>query len=184
MYFSNTVLFFSIIFDDALSAAIPVSNQQYSPNKAIFERANPHIDNTAIVKRANPTIGAGIDIKDPQKGGKLVPREGVPISGAFSNAFQMMNYAVTSPGPTNDAVFAKYFAPEDKEVVMHVFKRLLGYDDDDDTGDEDNEGAAVLSNINVIAGEDDPEDPSPAALEGFDEENPNLILSEYVWWAW
>lgn len=181
MYLSNTILFFGIIFDSALSATVFVSDRQYPPNRAIVERANPHVGNKAIVKRANPTIGNGIDVNDPQRGGKLVPRDGFPTSGAFSNAFQMMNYAVTSPGPKNDAIFAKYFDNGDKEVVLNVFKRLLGYDDDDDTGDGDNEGAAALANINVIAGSTEEDDDAPAALEGFTNEYPDLILSEDAW---
>lgn len=38
-----------------------------------------------LIKRTNPSIGEGIDITDESRGGKLVPREGVPASGAFSN---------------------------------------------------------------------------------------------------
>lgn len=181
MYLSHASLLTSIVLNGALSAAVSVPNRQYSHKRAIVERANPHIGNKAIVKRANPTIGDGIDVNDPQRGGKLIPRENLPTSGAFSNAFQLMNYVITSTGSANDAIFAKYFNDEDKEVVLNVFRRLYGFEDDDDTGDEDNEGAAALANIKIIAGEDDPDDPAPAFLEDFADEFPNLILRDDAW---
>lgn len=113
---------FSILVVDALAAALPASDAQYISHKAIAKRTNPTIGGKILVKRAEPTIGDGIDVNDPQRGGKLVPRPDFPTSGAFSNALQLMIYATTLPGSTNDAVFRKYFNEEDK--LSSICKRM------------------------------------------------------------
>ena len=79
-----------------------------------------------------------------------------------------MSYATTS---SDDAVFRKYFNPGDKATVTAIFDRLLG-------GDGATDGAAALANIQVIAGEDDPDDPAPAELKKFDEGEPNLVMTD------
>lgn len=43
-----------------------------------------------VEKRTNPIIGQDIDVNDPDRGGKLVPRSELATSGAFSNAQQMI----------------------------------------------------------------------------------------------
>lgn len=157
----------------AVSFTVPVSDRRHTSNKAILKRVNPTLGGKAILKRANPTIGEGIDVNDPNRGGKLVPRPGLPQSGAIDNALQLMYYATTtSDNPNNDAVFRKYFNEGDKQVVMDVFNRLLGDDD---------RGAAALANIRIIAGDDDPNDPAPASLAGYADPDPELILSEDAW---
>lgn len=173
MHFTTTAVSFSFFLVGAFSAAVSVSERQYDPHRALVERSNPHVGEKFIAKRANPTIGDGVDISDPQRGGKLIPRADFPISGAFSNALQLLNYATFFDGAKNDAVFAKYFNVEDKQLVLDIFNRLLG---------EDGLGAADLANIKVVAGDNDndPDDP-PAALEGFDDPDPNLVLSEDAW---
>lgn len=160
MHFTKSAVSSSILFVGALSAAVPVPDR-------------PSTSHRTIAKRANPSIGEGIDVNDPHRGGRLVPRPNEPTSGAFSNALELMSYAISLPGATNDAVFRKYFDMGDRQVVMDVFDRLLG--------DDHTSGAAALANIKVTAGDNDPDDPAPAALEGFDDVEPNLILSEDVW---
>lgn len=173
MHLTKSGVFLGVLFASALSVAVPAPERRHRSLEAIAKRANPTISNKPIVKRANPTIGDGIDVNDPQRGGKLVPRPDLPTSGAFSNALELMSYATTTPGATNDAVFGKYFNPGDKQIVTDVFNRLLG--------DDGTSGAAALANIKVIAGDNDPNDPAPAALEGFDDPDPNLVLSEDAW---
>ena len=131
-----------------------------------------YVSRRTLFKRADPSIGDGIDTNDPQRGGKLVPRPGEPTTGAFRKALQLMSYAVTLSGDKNDAIFRKYFNPDDQQVVHNVFTRLLG---------DGSNGAAALAYIKVIAGDNDPNDPAPAALEGFDDPDPNLVLSEDAW---
>lgn len=81
-----------------------------------------------------------------------------------------MSHANTATGATNDAVFAKYFNLGDRQNVTDIFNRLLGPDGVS--------GAAELANIQVTAGEDDDSDPVPAALEGFDDPDPTLELTD------
>ena len=73
-------------------------------------------------------------------------------------------------GETSDYIFAKYFNPGDRQIVTNVFNQLLGPDGVS--------GAAAMANIKVISGDtsDDPNDPAPAALEGFDDPDPILVL--------
>ncbi|KAK2756849.1 hypothetical protein FQN53_008549, partial [Emmonsiellopsis sp. PD_33] len=119
-----------------------------------------------------PRLGDGIDVNDPLRGGKLVPRPDLPrSSGAFSNAFQLMNYVTT--GLFKETIFNKYFNPGDRDLVMSLFNRLLG--------DDQVSGAPALRNILVKAGPDDPSNPAPAELEGYDDPDPHLILTEDAW---
>ena len=53
---------------------------------------------------------------------------------------------------------------------MNIFNRLLEPDGVS--------GADALASITVTAGEEKPEDPAPAALEGFDDPSPDLILTD------
>lgn len=160
MHFTKSAVSFSILFVGALSAAVPVPDRPYTSHRT-------------IVKRANPTIGRGIDVNDPHRGGKLVPRPHSPTSGAFSNALELMSYATTLTGAKNDAVFRKYFNMGDRQLVMDVFNRLLG--------DHHTSGAAALANIKVIAGDNDVHNPAPALLEGYHDPDPKLILREDAW---
>lgn len=173
MHFTKPAVFLSLLSISTLSVAVPAPERRSTSHEAVAKRANPTINKNFIVKRAEPTIGDGINVNDPQRGRKLVPRPGLPTSGGFSNALQLMSYATTTSGDTNDAVFRKYFNLEDKQTVHDVFNRLLG--------DDGTSGAAALANIKVIAGDDNPDDPAPAALEGFDDPDPNLVLSEDAW---
>lgn len=160
MHLIKLAVFFSVIFVRTLSVAVSTRER----------RSTSH---DAILKRGNPTIGHGIDVNDPQRGGKLVPRPGFPVSGAFSNTLQLANYVTTTPGATNDAVFKKYFNPEDKQIVKAVFNRLLG--------DDGVSGVAALAKIKVVARAHEPGDTAPAFLEGFDDPEPNLVLRENAW---
>ena len=51
-----------------------------------------------LAKRTNPKIGEAIDVNDAARGGKLVPRHGLPTTGAFSNAQQLLTYALFDSG--------------------------------------------------------------------------------------
>lgn len=51
-----------------------------------------------LAKRTNPIIGEAIDINDAARGGKLVARPGLPTTGAFSNAQQLLASALFDPG--------------------------------------------------------------------------------------
>ncbi|MCJ1277988.1 hypothetical protein MMC21_005802 [Puttea exsequens] len=167
MHITKSTVSLSVLSFTALSAALPAP--EGSSPKAIAERANPSINNKALLKRAAPTIGAGIDPNDPHRGGRLLPKSpDQPTTGGFSNALELMSYATTS---SDDAVFRKYFNPGDKATVTAIFDRLLG-------GDGATDGAAALANIQVIAGEDDPDDPAPAELKKFDEGEPNLVMTD------
>lgn len=75
----------------ALVHAIPL--QGLSSTSALSARSK-------LMKRTNPIIGQGINVNDPARGGKLVPRANLPTSGAFSNAQQMLAYAVFTKGTT------------------------------------------------------------------------------------
>ena len=160
MHFTKSAVSFSILCIGAFSVAVPVPDR-------------PHTSHSTIVKRANPTIGEGINVNDPHRGGRLVPRPNFPTSGAFSNALELMSYATTLPGATNDAVFRKYFNMGDRQVVMDVFNRLLGNDHAS--------GANDLANIKVLEGVTDPLESSPAELENCNDPNPKLVLDEDVW---
>ena len=86
-----------------------------------------------------------------------------------------MSYATTTASDdTNNAVFAKYFNPGDKNTVLAIFGRLLG-------GEDATGGANAMANIKVTGGEVEPGDPAPAALEGYEDPDPTLILSEDAW---
>ena len=86
-----------------------------------------------------------------------------------------MSYATTTEtDPVNSAVFAKYFNPGDKNTVMAIFARLLG-------GDDATGGAAAMANIKVTGGDVEEGDPAPAELEGYEDPDPTLILSEDAW---
>lgn len=73
----------------ALGGAVPLQNVSATAARSARNR---------LMKRTNPIIGQGIDITDPNRGGKLVPRPDFPTSGAFSNAQELMAYAVFTPG--------------------------------------------------------------------------------------
>ena len=170
MRFTKSTLFHGVLFVGAFAAAVPAPEGLSTSYKAIARRANPTIGKDVIRKRADPTIGNGIDTTDPQRGGKLISPPGT-TSGAFSNALELMSYVMTLAGDsTNDAVFAKYFNPEDKQIVMNVFRKLLRPDSISST--------AELANINVISGEDGSDDPAPAALLYYADPNPDLKLSD------
>ena len=162
MHFVKPAALLSIFSVSTLALAVP--------HEAIAKRTDPTVSKNALGKRADPTIGSGIDTSDPHKGGKLISPAGT-TTGAFSNAYELMAYA-NSGGPTSDAVFAKYFNPGDRQIVTNVFDRLLGPDG--------TTGAAAMANIQVISGDtsSDPNDPAPAALEDFDNPNPNLVLTD------
>ncbi|KAL8736942.1 MAG: hypothetical protein Q9181_002168 [Wetmoreana brouardii] len=163
MHPMRTAIPLGIFFTSRLSSPVPTSERNISPRKIVKERANPSISNDALVKRAEPTIGDGIDVNDPLRGGKLVPRPDTPTSGAFSNALELMSYATTTPGDKNDAVFRKYFNVGDRQIVMDVFNRLRG----------DAMGAAELANIRVVAGDpnDDDDDRYPAEPMSVNDKN-------------
>lgn len=116
-----------------------------------------------------PRIGQGIDVNDPNRGGKLVPRPDLETSGAFNNAYQLLNYATTS---ANDAIFRKYFNEGDKQLVMDLFNRILG---------DGGHGAPAMTNIIVEAGDDDEENPAPAELINYDDPEPTIVLTEDAW---
>lgn len=59
---------------------------------------------------------------------------------------------------------------------MAIFARLLG-------GDDATGGAAAMANIKVTGGDVEEGDPAPAALEGYEDPDPTLILSEDAWWV-
>ena len=141
----------------AFALANAASNMRYVPRNT-------------LAKRANPTLGNGIDTNDPHRGGRLVPRD--DTNSAFQNALQMMSYVVRLPGDKRDAIFRKYFNPEDEDIVHRVFERLLG---------DDEEGAAALQNIIVEGGPNVPENVAPAEMEKFDEPQPTLTLSDDAW---
>ena len=162
MHFVKPAALLSVLSVSTLSLAVP--------HEAIAKRADPTISKNALEKRANPTIGSGIDTSDPHKGGKLISPAGTS-TGAFANAYELMAYA-NMDDATCTAVFAKYFNPGDRQVVTDVFNRLLGPDGVS--------GATAMANIKVISGDtsSDPNDPAPAALEGFDDPDPNLVLTD------
>ncbi|ERF75830.1 hypothetical protein EPUS_01196 [Endocarpon pusillum Z07020] len=54
------------------------------------ETSNP----SRLAKRTNPILGKAIDVNDAARGGKLVARQGLPTTGAFSNAQQLLTYAL------------------------------------------------------------------------------------------
>ena len=151
----------------ALSLALPKPEGQ---SHALSKRADLKIKSARLSKRDDPKIGNGIDTNDPQRGGKLISPPG-QTTGAFANALELMSYAVTLPGDTNDAVFGKYFNSGDKDTVQNVFKKLLG-------GAQSTSGAKELGQITVTNDEPDEGDPAPAELTGFDDPNPNLLLSD------
>lgn len=49
-------------------------------------------------KRTPPIIGEDIDINDKSRGGKLVPRPDLKISGAFAEVQEMLAYILFTPG--------------------------------------------------------------------------------------
>ena len=173
MHLIRLTVFLIVIFVSTLSVAVPSRERRPSSHDAFARRADSTVGNNAIRKRANLAIGHNIDVNDPHRGGKLIPRPGFPVSGAFSNALQLANYVTTTPGATNDAVFKKYFNPEHKQIVKDVFNRLLG--------DDGVSGAAAFAKIKVVAGADEPGDSTPAVLEGFDDPEPILVLRENAW---
>ncbi len=59
---------------------------------------------------------------------------------------------------------------------MAIFARLLG-------GEDATGGAAAMANIKVTGGDVEEGDPAPAALEGYEDPDPTLILSEDAWWV-
>lgn len=161
MQLIRITLFSSLLLAGSLSAAVSV------PNEAIFERANPQIVEKTTAKRATPTVGDGIDLSNRHKGGKLFPNSSV--NGAFDNALTLLRNAITK---IDSSIFAKYFDVADRDLVLNVFRRLSG---------EDGLGAAELANIVVKWGEDDLNDPIPAALEGYNDPNPNLTITDDAW---
>ena len=120
-----------------------------------------------------PRIGEGIDVNDPDRGGKLPPRPESETSGALNNAYELLAYATsTSDTPKNNAIFAKYFDSGDKQLVMSLFNRLLG---------DGAHGAPAMTNMVIVRGDTDPNDPAPAELQDFDDPEPQLILTEDAW---
>lgn len=120
-----------------------------------------------------PRIGEGIDVNDPARGGKLPPRPELETSGALNNAYQLLAYATsTSDTAKNNAIFAKYFNSEDKQLVMNLFDQLLG---------DGVHGAPAMTNMVIVGGETDPDDPAPAELVQYDDPEPQLILTEDAW---
>ncbi|KAL8791164.1 MAG: hypothetical protein Q9195_006003 [Heterodermia aff. obscurata] len=130
----------------------------------VLSAAVPAKDPTAhrLAKRDVPFIGEGIHTDNSDKGGKLLDSDS-STSGALHEAFELLDYAISA---SDDAVFAKYFNPEDKQVVMDVFSKLLG---------EHKTGAAELAQITVDAIE------GPAASECFAYPDPDLILTQDAW---
>lgn len=169
MYFTKSTILHTALFAGTLSVAIPAPERPVTSHNAIAKRANPTIGKSAIAKRETPRIGDGIDTSNPFQGGKLVSPSGTS-SGAFATAMELIYYANTATGARNDAVFAKYFNPGDRQNVTLIFDRLLGPDGVS--------GAEALVNIQVISGEEEPGDPAPAALEGYEYEDPNLVLTD------
>ena len=162
MHFVKPAALLSIFSVSTLALAVP--------HEAVAKRTDPTVSKNTLGKRADPTIGSGIDTSDPHKGGKLISPDGT-TSGAFANAYELMAYANTA-SPICDAVFAKYFNPGDRQTVTDIFNRLLGPDGAT--------GAAAMANINVISGDtsSDPDDPAPAALEDYNNPDPNLVLTD------
>ncbi|KAI0400451.1 hypothetical protein F4802DRAFT_482233 [Xylaria palmicola] len=119
-----------------------------------------------------PMIGQGIDTSDPSKGSKLLPRPDLETSGAFNNAYQMLEYATrTADSDSNKVIFQKYFDAGDKQLVMDLFKRILG----------DGSGAPAMTDIIVGAGNDDEESPAPAELVNYDGPQPTILITEDAW---
>lgn len=174
MHLTRLSFLLSSLLAGALSAAVPAPDAHSSPNP-LFKRTNPTIASNPLSKRADPTIGEGIDTGNPQQGGRLQGTN--PTNGAFAEAYELMSYATTTAtDPVNSAVFAKYFNPGDKDTVMAIFARLLG-------GEDATGGAAAMANIKVTGGDVEEGDPAPAALEGYEDPDPTLTLSEDAWWV-
>lgn len=79
----------------AITDAVPLSRVSVPLRRSVLN---------ALQKRTNPIIGQGIDTNDAARGGKLVPRPDMPTSGAFSNAQEMLAYALFTPLGTFPAV--------------------------------------------------------------------------------
>lgn len=90
-------------------------------------------------------------------------------NGTFSQANELMSYAVTLPATSVDPIFNKYFSPGDKNTVLNMFHRLLG--------DDDVSGAPAMSNIKVVGDNNTPPG-MPAYLDDFDDPGPTLGLND------
>ncbi|KAL8740394.1 MAG: hypothetical protein Q9190_006902 [Brigantiaea leucoxantha] len=143
-----------------------------------------------LAKRTNPIIGQGIDINDPQKGGKLVPRPNFPTSGAFSNAQEMLAYAVFTPEvgiDSNSPIFTHYFLEEHRDRVKRVMLRLMGNPASMDQ--VKNDGAAELGQI-TFQGIDTPNTGDDAGCdregtimytEYYDTNSPVTVVCDDAW---
>jgi len=89
-------------------------------------------------------------------------------NGAFAQANRLVYYATQCSESGANPIFRKYSNPGDWETVDRMFERLLG---------ADNRGAAALSNIKVVAG-DETEANVPSYLSGFDDPDSHLGLNE------
>ena len=76
----------------ALTSAIPLHN--FSSFDAFSARHRP------VKKRTPPIIGEGIDINDPVRGGKLIPRNGLATSGAFAEAQELLSHSLFTESTT------------------------------------------------------------------------------------
>ena len=143
---------------------------------ASLAAAAPHAQTSSgrgALKRDNcnyPRLGDGIDVNDPDRGGKLTPRPELETSGALNEAYELLNYATTtSDSPRNNAIFAKYFNSGDKQLVMDLFNRILG---------DGTHGAPAMTNMVIRAGDVRPGDPASAELVNVDDPEPQLILTD------
>ncbi|KAL8640178.1 MAG: hypothetical protein Q9228_002879 [Teloschistes exilis] len=126
-----------------------------------------------LAKRTNPSIGKGIDVNDKDEGGKLVPRQGRPTTGAFSNVQELLDYAV--------------FDSEHRDKVKKVLLKLMG--DPTSRKDHKNEGAGKLGQI-TFQGVDTPNTGDDAGCtkpgtrmytEYYDTEAPVTVVCEDAW---
>ncbi|KAL8671364.1 MAG: hypothetical protein Q9168_004146 [Polycauliona sp. 1 TL-2023] len=144
-----------------------------------------------LVKRTNPIIGEGIDVNDKARGGKLVARPNFPTSGAFSNAQQLLAYAVFTPlrGINSDSpIFKHYFLEEHRDKVKKVMLKLMG--NPASMGDVKNDGANELGKV-TFQGVDTPnndDDDAGCAKEGtrmyteyYDTNGPVVVVCEDAW---
>ncbi|KAL9588076.1 MAG: hypothetical protein Q9203_003104 [Teloschistes exilis] len=143
-----------------------------------------------LAKRTNPSIGKGIDVNDKDEGGKLVPRQGRPTTGAFSNVQELLDYAVFDSEKgidTSSPIFSHYFLEEHRDKVKKVLLKLMG--DPTSRKDHKNEGAGKLGQI-TFQGVDTPNTGDDAGCakpgtrmytEYYDTEAPVTVVCEDAW---
>ncbi|CAF9922468.1 MAG: hypothetical protein HETSPECPRED_005081 [Heterodermia speciosa] len=158
-----------------LANAVPLQGTSATPSLLARNR---------LSKRTNPIIGEGIDTTDPDRGAKLLPREGLPQSGAFDNVQQMLNYALTATnyGINSDSeIFTHYFLESHRDRVKRILQKL--------SGNLKESGADELGQI-TFQGVDTPNngDDAGCAKQGtimyteyYDTEAPVTVVCEDAW---